>query len=266
MSRHERRQQIARAFGATDIVTERGDDGVARIKDLTDGVGADAVLECVGTQESMLQAIGATRPGRLHELRRCPARRPARRPAPVLRARSPPRRPCAGPPIPVCSTSGDRVGRVASGRQDPSGLSGRRRCSTGDLRNGGGGLDAALAALVGWAAVRVIDQARLWFRQGTSDKVYEVDLVEAAAGQYVVNFRFGRRGRALQDGTKTPLPVALDKAREIAVLAMNPRIHHWLTQYCVSTAPPRRFRGGFRESERSRGHRGHSSRAIQPQA
>jgi threonine dehydrogenase-like Zn-dependent dehydrogenase len=53
----------ARAFGAIHIVTERGDDGVARIKDLTDGVGADAVLECVGTQESMLQAIGATRRG-----------------------------------------------------------------------------------------------------------------------------------------------------------------------------------------------------------
>jgi threonine dehydrogenase-like Zn-dependent dehydrogenase len=63
MSRHEARQQIARAFGATHIVTERGDEGVARIKDLTNGVGADAVLECVGTQESMLQAIGATRPG-----------------------------------------------------------------------------------------------------------------------------------------------------------------------------------------------------------
>jgi threonine dehydrogenase-like Zn-dependent dehydrogenase len=63
MSRHERRQQLAREFGATDIVTERGDEGIARIKELTRGVGADAVLECVGTQESMKQAIGATRPG-----------------------------------------------------------------------------------------------------------------------------------------------------------------------------------------------------------
>jgi threonine dehydrogenase-like Zn-dependent dehydrogenase len=63
MSRHATRQTIARDFGATDIVTERGDAGVARIKDLTKGIGADAVLECVGTQESMLQAIGATRPG-----------------------------------------------------------------------------------------------------------------------------------------------------------------------------------------------------------
>jgi threonine dehydrogenase-like Zn-dependent dehydrogenase len=63
MSRHEARQRLAREFGATDIVTERGDAGVARIKELTDGVGADSVLECVGTQQSMLQAIGATRPG-----------------------------------------------------------------------------------------------------------------------------------------------------------------------------------------------------------
>jgi len=63
MSRHEARQKLARAFGATDIVTERGDDGVARIKELTDGIGADSVLECVGTQESMKQAIGSTRKG-----------------------------------------------------------------------------------------------------------------------------------------------------------------------------------------------------------
>ncbi|MFL5423162.1 MAG: zinc-binding dehydrogenase, partial [Myxococcales bacterium] len=63
MSRHERRQQIARDFGATDIVSERGEEGVLRIKDLTKGVGADCVLECVGTQESMRQAIRATRPG-----------------------------------------------------------------------------------------------------------------------------------------------------------------------------------------------------------
>lgn len=63
MSSHEPRQRLAREFGATDIVTERGDEGVARIKELTDGVGADSVLECVGTQESMMQAIRATRPG-----------------------------------------------------------------------------------------------------------------------------------------------------------------------------------------------------------
>jgi threonine dehydrogenase-like Zn-dependent dehydrogenase len=63
MSRHESRQKLAREFGATDIVTERGDQGVARIKEMTGGIGADSVLECVGTQESMLQAIRSTRPG-----------------------------------------------------------------------------------------------------------------------------------------------------------------------------------------------------------
>ncbi|MGE5174381.1 MAG: zinc-dependent alcohol dehydrogenase family protein [Betaproteobacteria bacterium] len=63
MSRHASRQKLAREFGATDIVTERGDEGVARIKELTNGLGADSVLECVGTQESMMQAICANRPG-----------------------------------------------------------------------------------------------------------------------------------------------------------------------------------------------------------
>src|SRR5436190_5091738 len=63
MSRHASRQQLAREFGATDIVTERADEGVARIKELTKGIGADSVLECVGTQESMMQAINSTRPG-----------------------------------------------------------------------------------------------------------------------------------------------------------------------------------------------------------
>ena len=63
MSRHEPRQQLAREYGATDIVTERGDDGVARIKDLTGGLGAHSVIEAVGTRESMLQAIRSTRPG-----------------------------------------------------------------------------------------------------------------------------------------------------------------------------------------------------------
>jgi threonine dehydrogenase-like Zn-dependent dehydrogenase len=63
MSRHESRQKLAREFGATDIVTERGDEGVARIMELTKGIGADAVLECVGTQESMMQAIRSARKG-----------------------------------------------------------------------------------------------------------------------------------------------------------------------------------------------------------
>ena len=63
MSRHVPRQKLARQFGATDIVSERGDEAVARIKELTQGIGADSMLECVGTQESMMQAIGSTRPG-----------------------------------------------------------------------------------------------------------------------------------------------------------------------------------------------------------
>lgn len=62
-SRHPDRQALARKFGATDIVTERGDDGVAKIKELTEGLGAHSVIEPVGTQESMMQAIRSTRPG-----------------------------------------------------------------------------------------------------------------------------------------------------------------------------------------------------------
>ncbi|WP_127125224.1 zinc-dependent alcohol dehydrogenase family protein [Georgenia sp. SYP-B2076] len=63
MSRHEPRQRLAREFGATDIVTERGAEGVARIKELTGGLGAHSVIEAVGTEESMMQAIRSTRPG-----------------------------------------------------------------------------------------------------------------------------------------------------------------------------------------------------------
>jgi threonine dehydrogenase-like Zn-dependent dehydrogenase len=63
MSRHERRQRLAREYGATDIVEERGEDGVAKIKELTNGLGAHSVIEAVGTQESMMQAIRSTRPG-----------------------------------------------------------------------------------------------------------------------------------------------------------------------------------------------------------
>jgi threonine dehydrogenase-like Zn-dependent dehydrogenase len=63
MSRHEPRQRLAGEYGATDIIEERGDEGVARIKELTDGLGAHSVVEAVGTQEAMMQAIGATRPG-----------------------------------------------------------------------------------------------------------------------------------------------------------------------------------------------------------
>jgi threonine dehydrogenase-like Zn-dependent dehydrogenase len=63
MSRHEPRPQLARAFGATDVIAERGEAGVAKVRDLFEGIGADAVLECVGTKESMQQAIDSARPG-----------------------------------------------------------------------------------------------------------------------------------------------------------------------------------------------------------
>jgi len=63
MSRHQDRQKLALEFGATDIVTERGDEGAAKIKELTDGLGAHSVIEAVGSQESMMQAIRSTRAG-----------------------------------------------------------------------------------------------------------------------------------------------------------------------------------------------------------
>ncbi|MFH8412936.1 zinc-dependent alcohol dehydrogenase family protein [Streptomyces collinus] len=63
MSRHQPRQRLAREFGATDIVTERGDEGVAKLKELTGGLGAHSVVEAVGTQESMQQAVRSARPG-----------------------------------------------------------------------------------------------------------------------------------------------------------------------------------------------------------
>jgi threonine dehydrogenase-like Zn-dependent dehydrogenase len=63
MSRHKTRQDLALEYGATDIIADRGEAGVAQIKDITAGVGADAVLECVGTAESMEQAMNSVRPG-----------------------------------------------------------------------------------------------------------------------------------------------------------------------------------------------------------
>jgi threonine dehydrogenase-like Zn-dependent dehydrogenase len=107
MSRHESRQKLAREFGATDIVSARGDDGVARIKDLTDGIGADSVLECVGTQESMMQAIRSNPPRRVRRIRRRPARGEARRGGAVLRPRPPPRWPRPRAPLPARA---DRLG------------------------------------------------------------------------------------------------------------------------------------------------------------
>ncbi|MGO2665708.1 zinc-dependent alcohol dehydrogenase family protein [Mycetocola reblochoni] len=63
MSRHPERQKLARYYGATDVVEERGEEGVAKIKELTSGLGAHSVVEAVGTQESFMQAVGATRGG-----------------------------------------------------------------------------------------------------------------------------------------------------------------------------------------------------------
>ena len=63
MSRHEARQKLALEFGATDIIEQRGEEGAAMIKELTNGLGAESVIEAVGTRESMMQAIHATRPG-----------------------------------------------------------------------------------------------------------------------------------------------------------------------------------------------------------
>ncbi|MEZ0448010.1 zinc-dependent alcohol dehydrogenase family protein [Cellulomonas sp. ICMP 17802] len=63
MSRHADRQKVATEFGATHLVAERGEEGLARVRELTDGIGADAVLECVGTEEARLQAVQSARPG-----------------------------------------------------------------------------------------------------------------------------------------------------------------------------------------------------------
>jgi len=63
MSRHADRQQLAREFGATDIVEERGKAGAKKIRELTGGLGAHSVIEAVGTEESLMQAVRSTRPG-----------------------------------------------------------------------------------------------------------------------------------------------------------------------------------------------------------
>ena len=101
MSRHPERQKLARYYGATDIVEERGEEGVAKIKELTGGLGAHSVVEAVGTQESFMQAVGATRGGGHlgyvgRELRREDPRHRA-----VLRRYPHPRRPGPGAPVPA---------------------------------------------------------------------------------------------------------------------------------------------------------------------
>ncbi len=101
MSRHEARQRLARELGATDIVTERGDEGVTRIKDMTDGLGAHSVIEAVGTQESMLQTIRSTRHGgHVGYVGVAHGVELARRGA-ILCGGPPARRPGAGAPLPA---------------------------------------------------------------------------------------------------------------------------------------------------------------------
>lgn len=63
LSRNPARQQLAREFGATDIVEERGEAAVEAVKHLTDGIGVDATLECVGTNEAMQTALAIARAG-----------------------------------------------------------------------------------------------------------------------------------------------------------------------------------------------------------
>lgn len=63
--------------------------------------------------------------------------------------------------------------------------------------------------------MRLIRQTTLYFQEGNSDKVYEVDLCEAGEGEYIVNFRYGRRGARLREGTKTSFPEPLDKAEKV---------------------------------------------------
>ena len=120
MSRHATRQKLAREFGATDIVTERGDEGVARIKDLTNGIGADSVLECVGTQESMMQAIRSRTPGGYVSYVGVPHGVELDGPAAVLRPRPPSRGPGSGAALPA---GADRPG-AGTRRSIPA------RCST----------------------------------------------------------------------------------------------------------------------------------------
>ena len=131
MSRHASRQAIARRFGATDVVAERGDDAVAAVTELTDGVGADAVLECVGTGEAMTTAHPGRASGRDGGVRRRPPRRRAARPRDVLPQRRRRRRGRAGPRVPP-----DAARPRARRRHRPRG----RLRPRGAARRGGGGL------------------------------------------------------------------------------------------------------------------------------
>jgi hypothetical protein len=98
--------------------------------------------------------------------------------------------------------------------------------------------------------MRVIDQARLGFRAGKSDKVYEVDLVEVATDQYVVNFRYGRRGSVLREGTKTALPVALDKARALFAALVGEKTRGGYRPLGDAAAAPAPVRPQLNQDER----------------
>ncbi len=84
--------------------------------------------------------------------------------------------------------------------------------------------------------MKVVERARLSFQAGTSDKVYEVDLVEVAAGQFVVNFRYGRRGSALREGTKTPLPLPEPKARVVFRVLVEEKVKGGYVPLAASSA------------------------------
>ena len=125
MSRHESRQDLALEFGATDIVTERGDDGVTAVRELTGGLGAHSVIEAVGTQESMMQAIRLRPPRRAPRLRRRRPRCRTARPGAVLLPRPPARRAGPGAPLPA------RTGRPHRPPADQSGPGVRPRAAAG---------------------------------------------------------------------------------------------------------------------------------------
>ncbi|WP_041258068.1 hypothetical protein [Fibrella aestuarina] len=87
--------------------------------------------------------------------------------------------------------------------------------------------------------MKLVKQTKLYFNEGTSDKVYEVDLCEVGAGQYVVNFRFGKRGAALKEGTKTTAPVGLPQAEAVFnALEMEKRKKGYLSEGGGASAPP----------------------------